>query len=140
MILQESKTVPIAEADWTDDGEVELLTFPTPDGHCTHMLPETARALAQQLIQAAADAEKAAGESGVQRAHRTAQHAFDIDQRVDALGRQVEESISNVLSHNWRWSEQIGDPVCSRCGTRATSNAVRVSACPGPLEAPGVRS
>lgn len=78
MILHESKTVPIGEADWTDDGEVELLTFPDADGR-THMLPETARALARQLIQAAADAEKAAGESGVQRAHRTAQHGFDVD-------------------------------------------------------------
>lgn len=86
MILQESKTVPIAEADWTDDGEVELLTFPDADGR-THMLPDTARALARQLIQAAADAEKAAGESGVQRAHRAAQHGFDVDLGTGRVSR-----------------------------------------------------
>lgn len=138
MILRESKTVEIAEADWTDDGEVELLTFPTPDGHRTHMLPETARALAQQLIQAAADAEKAAGETGVQRAHRTAQHGFDVDTRIEGIIREAE----GVLLHDWRWTEDTfsTNPVCARCGTRATSTAIQVSACPGPVEAPGVRS
>lgn len=125
MILQESKTVPIAEADWTDDGEVELLTFPTPDGYRTCMTPETARALAYQLIAAAGDAEKAAAESGAQRAHRAAQHGFDVD----------------VLAHDWRFSGAIGmEPVCSRCGYRATSTTVQQSECPGPLEAPAVRS
>lgn len=78
MILQESKTVPIAEADWTDDGEVELLTYPDASGR-THMTPGTARALARQLLDAARSADKAAGETGVQRAHRTAQHGFDVD-------------------------------------------------------------
>lgn len=77
MILQESKTVPIAEADWTDDGEVELVTYPDASGR-THMTPETARALAQQIIQAAADAEKAARDSVAQRADRATQHAFDV--------------------------------------------------------------
>jgi len=76
VILQESKTVPIAEADWTDDGEVELLTFPTPDGHRTCMTPGTARALARQLIQAAADAEKVAAEEFVQR--RTGPHSTHL--------------------------------------------------------------
>lgn len=89
MILQESKTVPIAEADWTDDGEVELLTFPTPDGHRTCMTPGTARALARQLIQAAADAEKVAAEEFVQRAHRTAQHAFDVDDDFGFLAGEM---------------------------------------------------
>ncbi len=119
-VLTERKTVDIAEADWTDDGEVELLTFPTPDGHRTHMLPGTARALARQLLDAARAADKAAGESGVQRAHRTAQHGFDVD----------------TLAHDWR--QTIGGPVCSRCGYRVTTTNIQQS-CPGPLEAPGVR-
>ncbi len=89
MILQESKTVDVAEADWTDDGEVELLTFPTPDGYRTHMLPETARELARQLLDAARAAEKAAGETGVQRAHRTAQHAFDVDDEFGFLAGEM---------------------------------------------------
>lgn len=135
MILHESKTVPIAEADWTDDGEVELLTFPTPDGHRTHMTPETARALARQLLDAARAADKAAGESGVQRAHRTAQHAFDVDQRIDGLIREA----AGVPLHDWRLAP-LGHTVCARCGTLAPSTAIQVSACPGPLESPGVRS
>jgi hypothetical protein len=89
VILQESKTVPIAEADWTDDGEVELLTFPDADGR-TRMAPETARALAQQLIDAATEAEKAAGESVVQRAERATEHGFDVDQRPRRLRPCVE--------------------------------------------------
>lgn len=89
MILAESKTVPIAAADWTDDGEVELLTFPDADGR-THMTPETARALARQLNQAAADAEKAATETDAQRADRATQHGFDVDQRPRRLRSCVE--------------------------------------------------
>ncbi|AXA95434.1 hypothetical protein [Microbacterium sp. PM5] len=81
MILQEQKTVDIAEADWTDDGMVELLTFPTPEGHRTHMTPGTARALAQQLEKAATDAEMAAGDAGVQRRDRAVQHGFDQEPR-----------------------------------------------------------
>lgn len=139
MILQESKTVPIAEADWTDDGEVELLTFPDADGR-THMTPETARALGQQLVQAAAEAERAAADSGVQRAHRTAQHAFDVN--LDVPTPDQARIAVGLLPHDWRWTEDSfrTDPVCSRCGTRATSNSIRGSSCPGPLEAPGVRS
>ena len=37
--------------------------FPTPDGHRTHMAPETARALAEQLERAAYDAAHAAPEA-----------------------------------------------------------------------------
>jgi hypothetical protein len=77
VILQEQRTVDIAEADWTDDGMVELLTFPTPDGHRTHMTPETARALAEQLHKAAGDADAAARDAGVQRRDRAVQHGFD---------------------------------------------------------------
>ncbi len=37
MILHETQTVQIAEADWTDDGVVALLTFPTLEGpHDSH--------------------------------------------------------------------------------------------------------
>jgi hypothetical protein len=126
VILQESKTVPIAEADWTDDGEVELLTYPDASGR-THMTPETARALAQQLIDAATQAEKAAAEADLQRANRTAQHGFDVD-----LG---------TLAHDWRWSARtVGDPVCARCGLRGTAAFVRDASCSGSLEGPGVRS
>ena len=79
MILQETKTVPIADADWTDDGTVELVTFPHTGEHRTHMAPETARALAQRLVEAATDAENAAAETHAQRADRAVQHEFDID-------------------------------------------------------------
>lgn len=84
MILQETQTVQIAEADWTDDGTVALLTFPTPDGHTTRMAPETARALAQQLNTAATEAERAVGEVTAQRVGRALQHGFDIDQAVQS--------------------------------------------------------
>lgn len=84
MILHETQTVQIAEADWTDDGVVTLLTFPALEGHTTRMAPETARALAQQLNDAAAEAERAVGEVAAQRAHRAVQHGFDIDTRDQA--------------------------------------------------------
>lgn len=84
MILQETQTVQIAEADWTDDGVVALLTFPSPDGHTTRMAPETARALAQQLNAAAWEAERAVGEVAAQRVGRAVQHGFDIDQAVQS--------------------------------------------------------
>lgn len=87
MILHETKTVPIAEADWTDDGMVELLTFPTLDGHRTHMTSETARALAEQLRRAADDADVAARVSGVQRRDRAVQHGFDEPSDVDGVVR-----------------------------------------------------
>ncbi len=95
MILQEMQTVQIAEADWTDDGTVELLTFPTTGEHRTHMAPETARALARQLETAATEAEKAAGETGVQRAHRAVQHGFDVD-----AAPNPEEGFTRVFGNN----------------------------------------
>lgn len=82
MILHETQTVQIAEADWTDDGIVALLTFPTPEGHATRMAPETARALAQQLNDAATEAERDVGEVAAQRAHRAVHHGFDVDEMV----------------------------------------------------------
>lgn len=140
MILQESKTVPIAEADWTDDGEVELLTYPDDSGR-THMTPETARALAQQLVTAAADAEKAAGETGVQRAHRTAHHAFDVNLGILTPEQaRANLGITDKRMHDWRWQEGSSDPVCSHCGLRAVTSLVQATTCPGPFEAPGVRS
>ncbi|MFJ4038220.1 hypothetical protein ACIPVB_09035 [Microbacterium sp. NPDC090007] len=84
MILHEQQQVPIAEADWTDDGVVALLTFPTLEGHTTRMAPDTARALARQLNTAAAEAEGAVGEVAAQRAHRAVQHGFDIDTQDQA--------------------------------------------------------
>lgn len=84
MILHEQQQVPIAEADWNDDGTVTLTTYPGGKDHHTTMRTSTARDLASQLITAATEAERAVGEVAAQRAHRAVQHGFDIDQVVQS--------------------------------------------------------
>jgi len=79
VILHEQQQVPIAEADWNDDGTVTLTTFPNGQEHTTTMQAGTARDLASQLIAAATDAERAADDVNRQRVARLFPHAFDTD-------------------------------------------------------------